>query len=206
MSRGSISFLCTLALCSLTACDDLAAFKTDTNSVFRGEVVGSDSDVAQSSFIRQGFPSRTQLELTFDPSVATLTVPSDGGPAPSSDGPGTIDTYLCPAGKAHCAVELRTPGPITHARLLPIESLAHDALSQYTFPGGGRIRNYIFGLRFDQATPTGAISRYAMIFLSLMDSGRVEVRAMAPSVLASGAPTEIAPALFGLFVLERHKP
>ena len=43
-----------------------------------------------------------------------------------------------------------------------------------------------------------------MLFISLMDSGQIEVRAIAASVLDPEAERELAPPLFGLFVLDRQ--
>ena len=77
-------------------------------------------------------------------------------------------------------------------------------MSQYDFPGGGRIKNYIFGARFrseDASAPLG-VARHAMVFVSLMESARVEARVIAPSVLAEDGKSEAWPALFGVFMLE----
>ena len=90
------------------------------------------------------------------------------------------------------------------AQLLTIEQLAHDALSQYTFPGGVRVRNYIFGARFSSAAPTGPVPRYAMVFVSLMENGQIEVRVIAPAVLGADEETQLMPPLFGVFVLGRQ--
>ena len=77
-------------------------------------------------------------------------------------------------------------------------------MSQYTFPGGGRLRNYIFGLRFASDSDRGSVPRDAMIFVSLMESDQIEVRAIASSVLADDGLTERLPALFGVFSLQRE--
>ena len=187
---------------ALVACDDLSEFKTGRGTVFRGEVVGSDSAPEQSSFIRKGFPSHTHMDVEFDPYSPGLQV-DDEDDAPAS--PGRVHTYVCPAREPDCDAEDGTSGPFDRARLEPIENLAHDSLSEYTFPGGGRLRNYMFSVRF-ASTPEGgaAIQRNAMVFLSLMDSGRIEVRAISPSVLAPDGQSEQLPALFGVFVLDRQ--
>ncbi len=195
------------ALCCapwLVACDSLSEFKTSPGEIFRGEVLGSASEQGDSSFIRQGFSSHTQLDLTFDPGRATLSAVRDAG-AGAIDGPGMLATYTCPGGSSRCAPSARMPVLFESAPLLPIENLAHDSLSEYTFPGGGRIRNYIFGARFKSALPTGPVQRYAMVFLSLIESGVIEVRIIAPNVVAADGQTEVLPALFGVFALERRR-
>jgi hypothetical protein len=188
----------------LCGCDDLREFKTDANEVFRGEVAGSDSNGTGDSFIRKGFASHTLLELRFNPNAGGLVILDESDP-PSRRKlvPGMIHTYVCADGAATCAESDRTLGPFQHARLIPIEGLAHDTLSQYTFPGGGRLHNYMFGVRFTSSTATAEVSRDAMIFVSLMESGQVELRAIAPSVVAADE-TEQLPALFGMFILNRQ--
>lgn len=203
--RSSCAVACVLWCAVLAACDDLGEFETSGNDVFRGEVVGSDSEQGDASFIRQGFTSHTQMELTFDPGRATLTVPRDGGEQTAAEGPGTLSTFVCPGGARRCKKRERIGGPFDGAQLLPIDSLAHDSLSEYTFPGGGRIRNYIFGARFATGTGASPVPRHAMVFVSLMESGQIEVRVIAPSVLAADGQSEILSALFGVFVLGRHE-
>jgi hypothetical protein len=200
-----LSFSSALAATWLAGCDDLDQFKTSGGQRFRGEVVGSDSMQGDSSFIRQGFTSHTQMELSFDPALAGLSPNDEDGGVGGRVGPGKLTTYLCPKGARSCAKSERTPAPFDGAPLLAIENLAHDALSEYSFPGGGRIRNYIFGARFQSTMPTGPVQRYAMVFLSLMENGAIEVRVLAPSVLAADGKTDALPPLFGVFVLERHK-
>ena len=184
-------------LVALCACDDLSEFKTGRGTVFRGEVVGSDNVPEQSSFIRQGFPSHTRMDLQFDPYAAGL----DEDPAP-----GRVHTYACGRGSRDCQPDEGEPGAFDRARLEPIENLTHDSLSEYTFPGGGRLRNYMFGVRFESGVPDSdaRVKRHAMLFVSLMDSGKIEVRAISPSVLAADGESEQLPALFGVFVLERQ--
>jgi hypothetical protein len=43
-----------------------------------------------------------------------------------------------------------------------------------------------------------------MVFLSLMDTGRIEVRAIAASVLAEDGQSDRFPPLFGVFILDRQ--
>lgn len=194
----------TLAL----GCNDLSEFKTSPNTLFRGEVVGSDSDPDQSSFIRQGFVSHTKLELRFDPYATGAVSDDDAQPSRTTNGqPGRVHTYACPPENRECDASEGSVGPFDHDRLEPIENLAHDSLSEYTFPGGGRLRNYMFNVRFDTSVDADGgtkLARSAMLFISLMDSGKIEVRAMAPSALAPDGRTEQAPALFGVFVLDRQ--
>lgn len=183
-------------------CDDLDEFKTTRGTVFRGDVVGSDSDPAQSSFIRQGFPSHTRMELEFDPDATSVSAESGQRPA----APGRVHTYTCSAKESDCEAREGTPGPFDHARLEPIENLTHDALSEYTFPGFGRLRNYIFSVRFETQPEDGdAVRRNAMLFLSLMDTGKVEVRAISPSVLSADGQSDQLSALFGVFILDREE-
>jgi hypothetical protein len=184
-------------------CDDLHEFKTSRSTVFRGVVVGSDSAPEQSSFIRTGFSSHTHMELEFDPDATGINADFDDKPGQGA--PGRVHTFTCPTAKSDCDADDSTAGPFDHARLEPIENLTHDAMSEYTFPGFGRLRNYIFSVRFATTPEDGAaISRNAMVFLSLMDTGKVEVRAISPSVLAPDGQSERFPALFGVFVLGRQ--
>jgi hypothetical protein len=191
-----------LLLIALAGCDDLGEFKTQPNEVFRGEVIGSDADPDMESFIRKGFVSHTLLELSFDPNASAGS--SDAGMAMAVTA-GVVDSYVCPDGASSCDEGLRTNGVFVHAPLINIPGLAHDPLSQYDFPGGGRLRNYILGARFTsqaegEARGTG---RDATLFVSLMENGRMEVRAMAPPLLESDGMTERWPALFGVFQLSR---
>lgn len=195
-------------------CDDLDEFHTSSSEVFHGVVIGSGDQVttddgegadvaptsgSDESFIRQGFESHTELELTFDPGLADTYLVRDAG-AGSPAAPGTLHTYRCSADQSPCATSNQVQSYFDHAPLEVFATLPHDALSQYSFPGGGRIRNYIFGARFLSAgTP-----RHAMVFLSLMENGKIEVRILAPSVVdAAGA--ELYGEMFGVFSLGRRK-
>ena len=192
------------ALCC--GCEDLGEFKTGPQQVFRGEVVGSDSEESTDSFIRRGFKSHTMLELRrFNPNASGVPVTEDAGEqARKRAVPGVLYSYVCPSGRSVCDESERTPGPFDRAPLLSIDGLAHDTLSQFTFPGGGRLRNYIFSLSFTADTADGPVARDAMIFVSLMETGHIEVRAIAPSVQAADG-SERLPALFGVFVLGRDR-
>jgi hypothetical protein len=182
-------------------CDDLHEFKTTPGTVWRGEVVGSDSAPEQSSFIRTGFSSHTRMELDFDPDATG--VDPDGGETRSA--PGRVHTFTCPRNHKDCEGDDGAAGPFDHARLEPIENLTHDALSEYTFPGFTRLKNYIYVVRFKTTPSDGAaILRNAMVFLSLMETGKVEVRAISPSVLTADGQSDRFPPLFGVFILERQ--
>jgi hypothetical protein len=168
MGRTSLIAVMLLAV----ACDDLDEFRIHGDETFAGPVVGSDGpddggSVPGCNFVLCGFPERTTLTLRdFDPDLA--------GGAPT----GTITT---------------ADGTFDQAALLPIAGLEHDALSGYTFPGGGRIRNYMLGARFGEGD-----ARYAVVFVSLMENGRIETRVHAPSTTADSED-----ALFGVFRLCR---
>jgi hypothetical protein len=186
----------------LAGCEGLERFRTRSGEVFHGEVIGSDRSGAAPSFIREGFESHTEMELTFDPEAAAAAIDAGAtGPEPV----GTVHTYQCPPDTDLCAERRRTSGHFDHAPLEPVPQLATDALSQYDFPGGGRLRNYILGARFETTVETETHRRHAMVFLSLMENGRIEVRVIAPSVLDAEA-AELAPPLFGVFSLERKRP
>ena len=202
--RHWTSLLCLVTLC--TGCEDLSDFKTSRAQVYRGEVVGSDAQESGDSFIRRGFASHTVLELLhFNPDASGVLSDDAGSSEPRGRAnPGRLNSYVCPAGKTRCPESERVAGPFSNASLLAIDGLAHDTLSQYTFPGGGRLQNYIFSLRFAAETPEGTVARDAMIFVSLMETGRVEVRAIAPSVL-DDTGRERLPALFGVFMLRRER-
>ena len=138
-------------------CDAVGEFNTDSGDIYEGVVVGVDDpdncpNGIDCSFIRRGFPSTTVLEMTFD-TDALFTEP------------GTLTTTdeLCGA-------------TFDETPLLPIPPLAHDQLGLYEFPGGGRIRNYMFVARPETGPLAG---RDAMIFVSLIRGGSIEVRVIA---------------------------
>ena len=197
--RACVALLVCSSLAVLVGCEDLDEFRTGPDEVFHGRVIGSDSQQDVPSFIRAGFPSFTQMDLTFDPMRAMAEGESVGS-APSA---GTLDTYVCPEEVQRCKSSLREQGAFDDAKLEPIERLAHDALSEYDFPGGGRLRNYMLSTRSTVSTAEGDVERSAMVFLSLMESGSIEARVIAPSVRRD--EVEVAPALFGVFVLERQR-
>lgn len=169
MTRAFAAFLA-LSLLALAACEDLARFRTDDASVFRGLVVGGDGD----SFIRRGFAAGTEMDLEFDAAIADR---------PS---PGTLSTIDAASGTR---VFDRTP-------LEPIAPLQHDQLSEYDFPGGPRLRNYIYVAHPLEGPLAG---REAMVFVSLLDDGTAEVRVIA------GAGDEAMGDHFGFFRLRRRE-
>jgi hypothetical protein len=192
------------AFLALAGCDQLDEFRTKNGQVFHGEVIGSTTDPDAPSFIREGFVSHTEMDLTFDPALASS--PAPGRDDRVQEPAGTLDTYVCPPETDLCPKKQRKMGPFDGALLEPIERLNHDALSQYDFPGGGRLRNYILGVHFDADVPdAGTLDRNALVFLSLMENGQVEVRVLAGSVRAPDSDEEL-PALFGVFVLKRREP
>ncbi len=191
--------------CCLVACDGIDAFRTTSSELYTGQVIGSDGAEAAPSFIREGFASRTTMELTFDPVQATPHSDAGVHGLGTVQPTGTIHTFQCPPDQSTCPLSQRRQGDFDYTPLESIPRLTHDPLSLYDFPGGGRLRNYIFGARFRSTVGTRVLQRYAMIFLSLMENGRVEVRVIAPNVLDDDQATELVPALFGVFTLERHK-
>ena len=199
--------LCLIGVVALLAgCEDLRDWKTSKDEVFRGEVIGSDASSTGDSFIRKGFVSHTWLELAFDPGSTDLIAqdePDAGLPRPAA---GIVTTYVCPGGSATCDAAERTPGPFIDAPLVAIDGLTHDPLSQLTFPGGGRLQNYIFGVRFRAVRGDRSFGRDATLIVSLMENHRIEVRAMAPSVAGVDGEEDWLPAMFGVFKLERTEP
>jgi hypothetical protein len=197
MTRSAPWLCAVIAVGLASGCDELDEFRTGPDEIFHGQVIGGEMD-GGASFVRSGFEPRTEMELTFDPELAAAHDPD--GELRSA---GSIHTYECPPESDFCAQSRRESGHFDHARLEPIPELASDALSQYDFPGGGRLRNYMFGARFRTPGDTSSQLRDAMVFISLMENGRIEVRVIAQSAVdADGVAVE--PALFGVFALERR--
>lgn len=151
------------------SCNELQSFEGS----FRGVVVGSDDPDCMPpepcSFIRRGFPEATVIRV------------DDFVPPPSDRPIGTLTTegYAAFSGDA----------------LRLIEPLQNDQLSLYDFPGADRINNYIFAVRPTEGLLSG---RDAVVFVSLIDRDRVELRV----VVGSGDPSRGDH--FGFFVLERR--
>ena len=168
-------------------CDTLGEFRTGEGEVYRGQIAGVNDpencpEGIDCSFIRRGFPYGVVLDLTFDPDEQYAD-------------PGTISTSgeVC--------------GPtFTDTPLLPIPPLAHDQLGLYDFPGGGRIRNYIFVARPETGPLAG---RDAMVFISLIRGGGIEARIVAGPGLEICDPSDCATIdaggcdYFGVFSLGR---
>lgn len=187
------------------ACDELNDFKTSKGEVYRGGVVGAattyvrsgdggTSEIAQGdSFLLHGFEPGTWLELSFDPESAIA----------GKQDVGSVITYTCmEVGLSRCPEALRVDGPLASGKLKTIPGLQEDALSRYGFPGGSRIRNFIL----DGVFLAGATERHAMVFLSLMESGHVELRVVAPRFREGEGAAPVGgwqPALFGVFQLSR---
>ena len=201
MLRFSLSLIGAIALSA--GCEDLRDWKTNKDELFRGEVMGSDANASGDSFIRKGFASHTWLELAFDPGSTDLIAQDELDAGQPRGAAGTVNTFVCPDGSAECETTERVPGPFVDAPLVAIDGLTHDPLSQLTFPGGGRLQNYIFGVRFAAQRGERRFGRDATLIVSLMQSHRIEVRAMAPSVAGDSGEEDWLPALFGVFSLER---
>ena len=176
------------ALMITLGCDTLGEFRTGDGEVYRGDILGVNDpenceDGVDCSFIRRGFPSGVTLDLSFDPDEQYV----DPG-AISTDGEDCGPTFV------------DTP-------LLPIPPLAHDQLGLFEFPGGGRIRNYMFVVRPEAGPLAG---RDAMVFLSLIRGGDVEVRIVAGPGLQICDPADCAAIdsgacdYFGVFRLRRE--
>ena len=182
---------CCWWICVLVAasgCDTLGEFRTGEGEVYRGDIAGVNDpencpDGIDCSFIRRGFPWGVTLELTFDPDEQYTN-------------PGTISTF----GEDCAQTFSATP-------LLPIPPLAHDQLGLYEFPGGGRIRNYMFVARPEAGPLAG---RDAMVFVSLIRGGNIEVRIVAGPGLVICDPADCTAIdsgqcdYFGVFSLNRE--
>lgn len=171
-----------------TGCDSLSEFDTGEDEIYTGSVAGVNDptncpDGIDCSFIRRGFPYGTMLDLQFD-SFSVF------------DTPGTISTR----GEICGATFEDTP-------LLPIPPLAHDQLGLYEIPGRGRLRNYMFVARPEAGALAG---RDAMVFVSLIRGGSIEVRVVAGPGLTLCDPADCESLdagecdFFGFFSLARE--
>jgi len=158
------------ALVLASGCDSYDRFRTGPDrGVFRGTVLGE----GESSFIRRGFASGTILELSFDP--AAIERPQVG----------TITTLAPDGSRIFDAVALESITP-----------LSHDLLSELTFPGAGRLETFLLLARPGSGPLAG---REVMVFLSLLDTGDVEVRVIA------GTGDESRGDVFGVFRLDLQR-
>lgn len=173
----------------LWGCDTLGEFSTDEGEVYRGEIAGVNDplncpDGIDCSFIRRGFASGVTLDLTFDPDR-------------QYDEPGSISTSGEDCGPT-----------FTGTALLPIAPLAHDQLGLYDFPGGGRVRNFMYVARPESGPLAG---RDAMAFISLIRGGNIEVRVIAGPGSIICDPADCAELdsgqcdYFGVFILQREQ-
>ncbi|MBX7193837.1 MAG: hypothetical protein K1X94_17425 [Sandaracinaceae bacterium] len=157
-------------LLGASGCDSYDRFRTGPERTFRGAVLGE----GEGSFIRRGFAAGTTLELSFDPSAI-------GRPEV-----GTITTLAPDGAVLFDATPLESIAP-----------LSHDLLSELTFPGAGRLETFLL-----LAHPTsGALAgREVMVFLSLLDTGEIEIRVIA------GTGDEARGDVFGVFRLSAVTP
>ena len=165
--RGARPFIGSLLLLAAVGCNDLDRFALAPNEVYAGTVAGIDdvecTGETPCSFIRRGFAEQATLEMDFDPERIGV-VP---GQLTSSDGG---------CGPEFANTELRNIAP-----------LAHDQLALYNFPGGDRLRNYMYVSR-PESGPLS--SRDVMVFLSLLRSGEIELRVVAGAGQSDCAPTD----------------
>ncbi|MEM7135554.1 MAG: hypothetical protein AAF500_03195 [Myxococcota bacterium] len=184
MRLGAFSWV----VLAVFGCDSLSEFNTGDDEIYTGAVAGVNDpevcpDDVDCSFIRRGFPFGTSLDLRFDPFSAF-------------DDPGAISTR----GEACAPTFEDTP-------LLPIPPLAHDQLGLYEIPGRGRLRNYMFVARPESGPLAG---RDAMVFMSLIRGGSIEVRVVAGSGLTICDPNDCAELeagdcdFYGFFSLDRE--
>ncbi len=175
-------------LVAAVGCDSLGEFNTGEDEIYTGLIAGVDDPEncpggIDCSFIRRGFPYGAELDLRFDPFGVY-------------DDPGTISTR-----GENCGATF------DNTLLLPIPPLQHDQLGLYEFPGGGRLRNYMFVARPESGPLAG---RDAMVFLSLIRGGSIEVRIVAGPGLVLCDPSDCAELdaggcdFFGFFSLERQ--
>jgi len=138
---------------SLLGCDDLKDFEGTRSN-----------DIVGGNFVRSCFKERTELTLTFNPSL--LTAEADAGLGLPPNALSTDD------------------GTFQNTRLEVISRLPHDPLSELDFPGPQRLRNYVLLARPEAGPLAG---RDALVVVSLLASDTIEVRVIARS--ADGVTT-----------------
>ncbi len=147
-------------------CESYDRFRTGPERAFRGVVLGE----GEASFIRRGFAADTAIELaSFDPSVVGRPIVG-------------VITTIAPDG-----TRLFDETPLES-----IAPLSHDLLSELSFPGAGRLETYLLLARPVDGPLAG---REVMVFLSLLDSGQIEIR------LIAGTGDEARGDVFGVFRL-----
>ena len=161
------ALMLSLLLSLSLGCESYERFRADGATVFRGSVYGD----GEASFVRRGFPAACVAEVIFDPDAAQR-VTAGSITVTTPDDVRILDTVM----------------------LETIQPLAHDMLSEYSFPGAGRIQNFLFLARPTEGPLTG---REVMVFLSLMESGEMELRVIA------GTGDESRGDVFGVFRLRR---
>ncbi len=193
MSRSSALGLwsCLLGFV-LSGCTSLDDYRADTTRPYVGTVLGQTDPSCDAgtgcSFLRRGFRPGTEIVMTFDPDQVDGT-------------PGTLTTRLADGSAEPCAQTFDAEP------LRAIAPLAHDALSQLSFPGEGRQKTYVFALSPTQGALYG---RDAYAFVSLMRGGEIELRILSGSGEDDCAPTDCAAYVagscdfFGVFRLKRR--
>lgn len=112
----------------------------------------------------------------------------------------TLDTNALADGQGSAGVMWTSDGRFAATSFAQMRELAHDSLSQFNFPGG-RLRNYLV-----YAVATDGVP--AMVVISLMENGLVEVRIMRQEMSVcplgeTGCPSPVTfEPLFGLFRLD----
>jgi hypothetical protein len=167
-------------------CTNVGSYATDPDQRYAGVVIGNNEGCdsgTDCSFIRRGFAVGTSLTMSFDPDQAAI----ESGRLTTSGEP-------CGATFADEPMFVITP-------------LVHDSLSQYEFPGSGRIQNFIYTMH----PTTGPLAgRDPMVFASMMRDGGIELRVIAGSGRALCAPddcTALATGtcdFFGIFRMRRE--
>lgn len=160
-----------------SACVELGEYATTDDQVFVGSVLGQQRscDGGDCSDIRRGFGVGTRLRMSFDPVVVS-------GEA------GRISTFAADGSPEACGTTF------DDVPLMPILSVQYDQLSLFDFPGGGRIRNFMYALR----PTTGPLAgRDVIAFVSLLQDQKIEVRLLSGSGEARCEPSDCAPYLAG---------
>jgi hypothetical protein len=138
--------------------------------------------VTTATFVRAGMNEGTKLRLELDAERLQTS-------------PGRMWSTPFQSGERFDGLELRV-----------IPQLLHDPLSTLTF-GEGRVKSAI--MVGDLRSADGKSTSEVMVFLSLMQSGDVEIRvvrgASAGSAPGDAGPIGAPPQLFGVFALERNQ-
>lgn len=164
-----------LGFCLLvTGCTSLEGYRADPADPFVGTVLGQTDPSCDAgtgcSFLRRGFRAGTRLTMTFYPDLIGTS-------------PGVITTRMSDGSLEPCGTTF------DGEPLRAIAPLAHDPLSQLTFPGEGRLKTYVFALSPSSGPLAG---RDAYAFVSLMRGGKIELRILAGSGDDDCAPNDCA--------------